>query len=116
MRWSIASDPDPPPRDTPGVSSTRKKLDGPVRSGQWGLRLDNLVDPKVVTILRFADKSRHTRSFTEIGTFGFVADVDALADAARSGSEMAPANARTLARDLVAKVSSPRAREAAEDE
>ena len=91
------------------MSTTRKKLDGPVRSGVWGLSLDRLVHPTTVTILRFADKSRHTRSFTDVASFPFSDDFDSLISGATEQSEMPPTHARTLARDLLAKVHSPRA-------
>jgi hypothetical protein len=95
------------------VATTRKKLDGPVRSGEWGLTLDRLVDPRTITVLRFADRSRHTRSFAEIGTFGYDGTVEAIAEQCAANSPMPLATAKALARDLVAKVNSPRAREAA---
>jgi hypothetical protein len=92
------------------VTSTRKKLDGPVRNGEWGFAIDRIDRPSAVTILKFADKSRHTRSFSAISTFTFDRDLDVLVEAATTRSTMSPASARALARDLVAKIDSPRAR------
>jgi hypothetical protein len=91
------------------VTTNRKKLDAPVRSGEWGLTLDRLVNPQTVGILRFADRSRHTRSFTEIGSFGYDPSPEAIAEQCVTGSPMPAATAKALARDLIAKVNSPRA-------
>jgi hypothetical protein len=90
------------------VPSTRKKLDGPARNGVWGARCDRLAAPSAVTLLKFADKSRHTRAEIVVGTVAFSADLDALAEAF-VGAGVPSSRARALARDLLAKVNSPRA-------
>jgi hypothetical protein len=96
--------------DTASVATTRKKLDAPVRNGEWGLGIDRLDLPATVTILRYADKSRHTRSHSAVGHLAFHDDLDLLTDQIAANSEMSAAHARSLARDLIAKVNSPRAR------
>ena len=92
-----------------GVTTSRKKLDGPVRSGLWGLSVDRLDAPSVVTILRFADRSRHTRACVEVATFAFDGELETTAARAAADGAMPLATATSLARDLIAKVRSPRA-------
>lgn len=98
------------------MASTRKKLEGPVRAGQWGLQVDRLAAPSMVTILRFADSSRHTRSSSEIGAFRYDDDLDTLALLVTNEAAIPPSTARALARDLIAKVHSPRARDLEDQE
>jgi hypothetical protein len=97
------------------VTSSRKKLDGPVRSGIWGLAIDHLEAPKIVTILRFADRSRHTRARVEVATFAFDGELESTAEHAARDGAMPLATATSLARDLIAKVQSPRATAAGPD-
>jgi hypothetical protein len=92
-----------------GVTTSRKKLDGPVRSGLWGLSVDRLDAPSAVTILRFADRSRHTRACVEVATFAFDGEPESIAAQAAADGAMPIATATSLARDLIAKVRSPRA-------
>ena len=90
------------------MTTSLNKLAGPARRGEWGLTVDSLTRPSSFSVLRYADHSKHTRSFVEVLTLPYQEPDLELATHLAEETEMPTGVARQLVMALASKLASPR--------